>query len=748
MAKIKKQYLKIHPYKLIEEGFHKDRAMVSESLFSLANEYSGIRAFFDEDYSGDQLIGTYYNGIIEYGDEIPNAYKGIAKRTHFTINSTNWVKIRIKYKNEILDLNKSEFDNFRRELDFRDGKYIREFTWIVDNNRINIRFERLLNMVNVHEGAVRLILSSDHEVELNVDFILDAHIKHWGTKCYWNVIDKDLENQILVLKTLTTNQYLATGMYITNLENKEVKFVDNELIVSSKIIVNSEKKIIDRLVINDASKTPVDVENFKKACRTQLFLLKTKGFDGIYEENKRYFNRVFSKNDIVIEGDKANQQGIRFCLFELEQTYHGFEKDNNIGAKGLTGEAYSGHAFWDSETYCLPYYLFNNKEASKDLLLFRYNTLNEAKKRAKDLDCDGACFPIATRTGEEACTLWQHASCQFQPTTAVSYAIEHYMNVFNDREFMQNYGIEMLIEIAKFLITRGEYSKDGKYFGYYGVMGPDEFQIMVNQNTYTNFMAKKSFEYLLKIKNDKNYKFDEIEKKCGVDKKFYSKIKRAMNKMLILYDEKTKLFEQHDGFFKLPHVDASKIPDKDFPLYAHWSYDRIFRNDLIKQPDVLMFMLLYNQDFTIDQIKANYEYYEPLCIHESSLSPSVHSVLASQINKEKEAYDFFRFATRLDLDDYNNNTKEGIHMTSIAAAWLNIVYGFGGLRSDRKILSIAPTLPKKWKSYTFNLTINDNFMKFKVDKEQLSILNEGSDTKIKIYGHLKNIKRGVNIFKR
>ena len=441
MAKIKKQYLKIHPYKLIEEGFHKDRAMVSESLFSLANEYSGIRAFFDEDYSGDQLIGTYYNGIIEYGDEIPNAYKGIAKRTHFTINSTNWVKIRVKYKNEILDLNKSAFDNFRRELDFRDGKYIREFTWIVDNNRINIRFERLLNMVNVHEGAVRLIISSDHEIELNVDFILDAHIKHWGTKCYWNVIDKDLENQILVLKTLTTNQYLATGMYITNLENKEVKFVDNELIVSSKIVVNSEKKIIDRLVINDASKTPVDVENFKKACRTQLFLLKTKGFDGIYEENKRYFNRVFSKNDIVIEGDKANQQGIRFCLFELEQTYHGFEKDNNIGAKGLTGEAYSGHAFWDSETYCLPYYLFNNKEASKDLLLFRYNTLNEAKKRAKDLDCDGACFPIATRTGEEACTLWQHASCQFQPTTAVSYAIEHYMNVFNDREFMQNYGI-------------------------------------------------------------------------------------------------------------------------------------------------------------------------------------------------------------------------------------------------------------------------------------------------------------------
>ncbi|MGM9873952.1 MAG: glycoside hydrolase family 65 protein [Bacilli bacterium] len=749
MAKIKKQYLKVHPFKLIEKGFYKDRDMVSESLFSLANEYSGIRGFFDEDYSSNQLIGTYYNGIIEYGEEIHQSYKGIAKRTHFTINSTNWVKIRIKLDDEILDLNKSNFANFRREIDFRDGKYIREFVWLVKDNKINIRFERLLSMTDVHEGAVRLTISSDKELYLDVDFILDASIKHWGKNRYYKVIDKDLNIPTLVCQTLTTEQYLATSMHVTNLDNKEIKFIDDQLIISSKIKINEKKKIIDRLVINNASKVKIDPVKLKLETQNELESLIKKGFDSIYQNNKKYFFNVYKHNDIVINGDKVNQQGIRFCLFQLEQTYHGIEKDNNIGAKGLTGEAYSGHAFWDSETYCLPYYLFNNKEASKDLLLFRYNTLEEAKKRAKDLDCEGACFPIATRTGEEACTLWQHASCQFQPSTAVSYAIEHYMNVYNDHDFMQNYGIELLIEISKFLLSRGEYSKDKKYFGFYGVMGPDEFQLMVNHNTYTNYMAKKTFDYLLKIKKDKSYNFIDIENKCEINNKFYSKIKKARDHMLIIYDEKTKLFEQHDGFFKLPHIDVDKIPDKDFPLYSNWSYDRIYRNDMIKQPDVLMFMLLYNQDFTFDQLKANYEYYEPLCIHESSLSPSVHSVIANQIGKEKEAYNFFRYATRLDLDDYNNNTKEGIHMTSIAAAWLNIVYGFGGFRSDKKVLSIAPTLPKKWKSYSFNLNIQGNLINFFIDKNELKITNNGNKKiKMKIYNHLKNINEGVTIIKR
>ena len=747
MAKISKEYLKVHPWKIIEEGFHKNRDQVSESLFSLGNEYTGIRGFFDEGYSGSSLIGTYYNGIYEYGEEIPNAYKGIAKRTHFTINSTNWVKCRLTYKGETLDLNKSNFSDFYRELDFRNGNYLRRFVWHAQDVDINLQFERLVNMVNCHEGVVRITISASKDIDLDLEFMLDGTVVHWGDKPYWNVVSHDLDKDVstLVCNTLSTKQVLSTSMLLVGLDNQENSFKDGQIIVSSKIHLTKKPRVIDRLVINYASKKYIDSSEITQITKNELKTLKNKGFEGILAENAAYFSNVFNSSDIKIEGDKKNQQGIRFCLFQLEQAYHGYEKDNNIGAKVLTGEAYSGHAFWDSETYCLPYYLFTNKEAAKDLLFFRYNTLNEAKLRAKDLDCVGACFPIATRNGEEACTLWQHASCQFQPSTAVSYAIYHYMNIYHDDDFMNRYGLELIIEISKFLLSRGEYSSDKKHFGFYGVMGPDEFQLMVNHNTYTNFMAKKTFDYLLKLKKENKYNFKEVEAKCGVNENFYKELAKASKKMLILYDKDTKLFEQHDGFYKLPHIDVDKIPDSDFPLYSHWSYDRIYRNDMIKQPDVLMFMLLYNQDFSFDELKANYDFYEPRCIHESSLSPSVHSILANQIKKYNEAYKFFKFATRLDLDDYNNNTREGIHMTSIAAAWMNIVYGFAGLRSDREVLSISPTLPRKWKSYSFKLKLPNSLLLIERNKNGLVIKNEGESVKMRVYGRLYTIKKELVI---
>ena len=455
---------------------------------------------------------------------------------------------------------------------------------------------------------------------------------------------------------------------------------------------------------------------------------------GLEEENRRFFGDSYAKSDIVIDGDASDQQGIRFCIFQMLSAYHGLESDNNIGAKGLTGEAYSGHAFWDSETYCLPYYLFNDQQSAKNLLLFRFATLEEAKQRAKDLDCEGACFPIATRNGKEACTLWQHASTQLQPTSAVAYAIFHYMNLYHDDAFMKECGAEMLGEIAKFLYSRGQWNASQTHFGYYGVMGPDEFQLMVAHNTYTNFMGKKSMEYALKILRDPRYASPELLKKLGLDEGKMKEMEKACEAMLILYDPKTKLFEQHQGYFDLPHIDVDKIPMEEFPLYSHWTYDRIYRNDMIKQPDVLMFMFLYNQDFDEATLKANYEFYEPRCIHESSLSPSIHSILAAQIGKEKEASDFFGFATRLDLDDYNRNTCEGLHMTSIAAAWMNIVYGFLGLRSDREVLKIAPTLPERWTHYGVKLTYHGHPVRFDVYSDRVEIETSGAPLELLYHG--------------
>jgi maltose phosphorylase len=378
-------------------------------------------------------------------------------------------------------------------------------------------------------------------------------------------------------------------------------------------------------------------------------------------------------------------------------------------------------------------------EAAKNLLEFRYLTLPEAKARAKALDCQGAFYPIATISGRECCSLWQHASLQLQASTAVAYGIRHYETVTKDEAFVFTTGLPILIEISRMLATRGAWNADHTNYGYYGVMGPDEFQMMVNNNCYTNFMGMITLEYTLdvikRLKNSNQAAYDELAKKHGLSTNECVEWACLVEHMFIPYNEKTMLFEEHEGYFNLPHLDVNLIPIEDFPLYHHWSYDRIYRNDMIKQPDVLMMMLLYNGSFTEEQLKKNYEFYEPRCIHESSLSPSVHSILAAQLKKYEEAYKFFGFATRMDLDNYNRNTAEGLHTTSIAAAWMNIVYGFGGMRSDKEMLSFAPSIPEDWNGYSFRIRYQKDVIEIDIKKDQASFhTGNGSEISVNIYG--------------
>jgi maltose phosphorylase len=297
----------------------------------------------------------------------------------------------------------------------------------------------------------------------------------------------------------------------------------------------------------------------------------------------------------------------------------------------------------------------------------------------------------------------------------------------------------MLAQICRFLASRGQWGPRTREFGFYCVMGPDEFQMMVHNNAYTNFMAKRTFEYTLDVigtmKAAEARCYDALVARLGLHDDEIAGWRLKASRMRIPVDKLTGIYEQHDGFFDLPHVDVDAIPVSDFPLYNHWSYDRMFRNDMIKQPDVLMFIFLYNQQFSLQTKRANYEYYEPRCIHESSLSPSVHSILAAELGKLDEAYEFFHFATRLDLDDYNRNTREGLHITSIAAAWLNIVYGFGGTRTDGDLLSFSPSLPSAWRSYAFRLVFHGTMIRVSVGQDSTVFQALGATAiTVRIYG--------------
>ena len=757
MGKYADIYLKGDAWNIIEEGFSPEHSEVSESIFSLANEYTGVRGFFDECITDENNIsekvsslrGVYFNGVYEIEKTEGTAYKGIVQHTHFMINSPDWLWTKIIVDNEEVQVSKNNTSDFLRILDMRHGKLVRSFVWKSKTNKqLRIVFTRILDMETPNYAWQKIEFQPlNFSGEIKVISACDTGaVQQSRKKCYWNVLNETNFNgsKNILVQTKTTAQKLCINMsWETDAQNEEDY---SEGTVSGKTFT---LKLTEKKVNTLVKKVCFAVDKNKLETQEELFTRCTKAgiaqkkidFAQAEYNQAAYWKKIWDYSDIQIEGDDLNQQGIHFCIFQMNQTYHGIEDTDNIGAKGLTGEAYNGHAFWDTETYCLPFYLYSNINAAKKLLEFRYSTLQNAKARAKMLDCEGACYPVATLNGDEACNLWQHASLQFQPSSGVAYGIAHYYALTDDKEFLYGHGIEMLIEVSRFLVSRGAWNQNHSGFGIYAVMGPDEFHMMVNNNVYTNFMCKKTFDFTLnvlrKLKADNPVRYEEILSKTGFTEDEAEKIKNCSEKMIILFDEKTKLYEQHEGYFSLPHIDVDKIPVEDFPLYGHWSYDRIYRTDMIKQPDVLMFLFLYRSEIPLDVLRANYEYYEPKTIHESSLSPSVHSVLACDLKKFEEAQNFFGFATRLDLDNYNRNTREGLHTTSIAAAWINIVFGFGGLRSDPNLnenLSIAPVLPDNWKSFSFRFVYDESLVQVKVSKGEVIVhTSEGKPVQLVIY---------------
>jgi maltose phosphorylase len=748
MAKIANKYYKTDPWNIIEEDFNPGYSQVSESIFSLGNEYMGVRGYFEEGYTGESLIGSYFNGIYESQDVEPSAYKGMIDKTEFIVNSVDWLYVRIYVNDEVLDINKSKFRCFHRTLNLKTGVLNRSYIWILEDGReLKVEFERFLSMKEAHLAGQKIIFTPlDFSGEVTITAGLDfTGIHHMVGKNLWDCKDIKVGQRwcSILADTLNTGQSVFSSCYFECDSKEELEIMEEKRVIKQFTLSLTQDKpaVFTRVVMNVTKKesSPDDSETFNVKCKEAANTVQRIKYDVIKADSALWWEGVWKDSDIIIDGDELNQQGIRFCIFQMHQTYHGAEKGTIIGAKGLTGEAYSGNTFWDTETYCLPFYIFNNAEAARHLIEFRYLTLEEARKRAKALDCEGAFYPIATITGRECCSLWQHASLQLQASTAVAYGVWHYEKITGDENFVFKTGLPILVEVSRMLATRGDWSGDKTRYGYYGVMGPDEFQMMVNNNCYTNYLGKITLEYTLdvvkRLKEQNKNSYENFLAEYQLNSSELGNWSDIAEHMYIPYNEATKLYEQHEGYFNLPHIDVDKIPIEDFPLYHHWTYDRIYRNDMIKQPDVLMMMLMYNGNFTKEQLENNYEYYEPRCIHESSLSPSVHSILAVQLRKHEEAYNFFGFATRMDLDNYNRNTLEGLHTTSIAAAWMNIVYGFAGMRSDQDILKFSPSIPKEWKGYSFRIHYNEDVIQVKVEKDKV-IFNtvKGREITVSIYG--------------
>jgi maltose phosphorylase len=391
MTKTPDRYLETHPWKIVEEGFHPERSRVSESLFSLGNEYQGVRGYFDEGYSGDGLRGCYLGGIFEeHILKEPLDYRGISSRIRFMVNTVDWLSIRLEVDGETLDLGRSRFSDFRRELDFSSGLLRRELVWHTQSGAdLRVEFLRLLSMRTKELGMQRLSLTSLRgRAGISVTLGLDFSMLHESYReCFWECHRRSAEDRACAMLGVSRNvtQKLFAGFIPPSPAGGMTRYVEGDRFIGCRLEIELEKgreRIIDKACILAADRERTESEE-KTWERGAMLLAEAGSFDQVRQDNAAYWKSIWDASDIVIEGDPEAQQGIRFCVFQLHQTCRGIMDSSNVGAKGLTGEAYNGHVFWDTETYCLPYYLFNNPRAAKSMLDFRHKTLPQAQERAR-----------------------------------------------------------------------------------------------------------------------------------------------------------------------------------------------------------------------------------------------------------------------------------------------------------------------------------------------------------------------------
>ena len=738
-------YIIPHEWAIIENQFDKERTKASESIFSLGNGYMGQRANFEEDFSGDSLQGSYIGGIY-YPDKTRVGWwkNGYPEYFAKVLNAPNWIGIHIKINGETLDLNKAKVKDFYRELNMKEGWLKRKFTAVLSNgNEVQVESIRFLSMSIKETGSIRYTIKAvNFSGEIEMAPYIDAGVRNEDAnydEYFWkiNKIIPGKDEAYILSETLKTGFGVCTGM--------KNKFTKNGLALSPEAeILQEEKKITysykfpvskgDEITLYKwggyTQTMNIPREDLREVMQEKLQMASEKGFDNLLNLQKADWKKIWETADIEIEGDLKAQQGIRFNIFQLNQTYTGEDPRLNIGPKGFTGEKYGGSTYWDTEAYCLPFYMATkDSKVAKNLLLYRYNHLEKAIENAQKLGFSNgaALYPMVTMNGEECHNEWEITFEEIHRNGAMIYAIYNYVNYTGDYDYINRYGIDVMAAISRFWVQRFNFSEDKQQFVMLGVTGPNEYENNVNNNWYTNYIAKWSIEYTLeqleRIKKENPGEYERIKKRLKFSENEGEEWKKIISNIYFPYSEKKKLYLQQDGFLDKELIPAAQIPLEQRPINQHWSWDRILRSCYIKQADTLQGMYFFENHFDRETLEKHFDFYEPLTVHESSLSPCVHSILASALDKEDKAYEMYVRTARLDLDDYNHEVDEGLHITSMAGTWLAIVQGFGGMRDFDNKLSFDPKIPRQWKSYSFKINYKNAILKLTRTQEEIMIEN-------------------------
>lgn len=753
----KNHFYKVHPWKVIEVGFDPSRQRASESIFSIGNGFMGQRANFEESYSGDSLQGSYIGGIY-YPDKTKVGWWKNGYPEHFAkiINSINWIGIDIWVNGEMLDLSACEVEDFRRTLDMKQGLLKRCFTaQLPGGNRVQVETVRFLSMAQPEAGAISYAVRAlNFDGSVTITPYLNGKVTNEDSnydELFWEEVAQTSieEGGYVQNKTQKTNFHVGAGMKCRFQKNGADIQPEAQTDTQSQYISQSYQIDIqegDRVEVQKFAVIASSFRHERKRLREhvlcKLQAVKKQGIKSLKNEQTDYWKEKWHTCDIKIEGDEADQQGIRFNIFQLYQTYTGADERLNIGPKGFTGEKYGGVTYWDTEGYCLPFYLCTaGQEVARNLLLYRYKHLPKAIENARKLGFTGgaALYPMVTMNGEECHNEWEITFEEIHRNGIIAYAIYNYIRHTGDRHYLQEAGLEVLIGIARFWSQRFNFSEEKKKYVMLGVTGPNEYENNVHNNWYTSYIAVWSMRYATEcigeVQRDAPKAFQRIQEKTDFKSSEIENWKTIIDNVYLPHDEEHSIFLQQDGYLDKEQRLADDLTPEIRPLNQHWSWDRILRSCFIKQGDVIQGLYVLEHEFDEETIRRNYDFYEPRTVHESSLSPCIHSILASKLGYRNKAYKLYLRTARLDLDDYNKEVHQGLHITSMAGTWMTIVEGFAGKRVEDGRLSFSPTLPEKWQSYSFKILYRERLLSISVETDKVSIKCEkGDDIDCYIYG--------------
>ncbi|MEV8565422.1 glycoside hydrolase family 65 protein [Streptomyces sp. NPDC051322] len=758
---ISHSFYTVEAWALRESALSLDVLPQSESVFALSNGHIGWRGNLDE---GEPfgLPGTYLNGVHEL-HPLPYAEAGYGypESGQTAINVTNGKIIRLLVNDEPFDLRYGKLHSHERVLDLRSGLLRRTCEWTSPaGGTVRVRSTRLVSFTQRAIAAVAYEVEPvDAEVRVVVQSELVANEQLPQTT-------KDPRVAAGLESPLIAEEDVASGMRLrlvhrTSRSGLRVATAADHVIHGPEPTRTSCESSgdVSRLTVTSVL-APGECLRIEKmisygwsgvrslpALRDQvdaaLAGARSTGWEGLAHEQRRYLDEFWAGADVEVEGDGEIQQAVRFALFHVLQAGARAEK-RAIPAKGLTGSGYDGHSFWDTEAFVLPLLTYTSPHAVQEALRWRHETLPAARDRATQLGLAGAAFPWRTIDGAECSAYWPAGTAAFHVNADIADAVVRYVSATGDTEFESEVGVDILVETARLWSSLGHHDHHGR-FHIDGVTGPDEYSAVMDDNTYTNLMAQAN----LHAAADAVERHPQKAASHGVDDEESAAWRDAAEAMWVPYNKELGVHEQHSGFTGHQAWDFAGTGPDQYPLMLHFPYFDLYRRQVVKQADLVLAMYMRGDYFGAEQKARNFDYYEPLTVRDSSLSACCQAVIAAEVGHLHLAYDYLVEAALMDLEDLENNTRDGLHIASLAGTWMALVAGFGGMRHRGGSLEFAPRLPEKFSRLAFKLKVMGRCLQVEVKRSDVTYtLLEGESLTMRHHGELFTVPRGTSEIRR